>query len=253
VNFMIVFRKEMQEQWRTYRFLIVAAVFAAFGLASPLLAKFTPEMLKAIPGVPPELLAAIPAPTVADAVSQYVKNMSQFGILLALLVTMGVVVQEKERGTAAFFLTRPVSRETFLLAKFAALTVTFIASLALAAAGCWYYTLVLFAPLAWGPFLALNGLMLVVFLVYMALALLASTIARTNGVAVGLAFVALILVAGIGALPSIGEYFPGRLFSWGATLMLGGNGTAWQAFGISLGIIAGALLAACIVFRRKEI
>jgi len=253
MNFMAVFRKEMLEQWRTYRFLIVAAVFAAFGLASPLLAKFTPELLKSIPDVPPELLAVIPAPTVVDAVAQYVKNMSQFGILLALLMTMGVVAQEKERGTAAFFLTRPVSRETFLLAKFAALTVTFAASLTLAAIGCWYYTLVLFEPLAWRPFLVLNGLMLVIFLVYMALALLASTIARTNGVAVGLAFVALILVGGIGSLPSIGEYFPGRLFSWGTTLMMGGSDTAWPAFGISLGIIAIALLVACIIFRRQEV
>jgi ABC-2 type transport system permease protein len=256
MNFITVFRKEMQEQWRTYRFLIVAAVFAAFGLASPLLAKFTPEMLKAIPGVTPELqaaLAAIPAPTVTDAIAQYVKNMSQFGILLALLMAMGMLVQEKERGTAAFFLTRPVSRETFLLAKFTALTVTFIASLALAAIGCWYYTLVLFAPLAWGPFLALNVLMLVVFLVYMALALLASTIARTNGVAVGLAFVALILLGGIGALPAIGEYLPGRLFGWGAALMMGGKDTAWPAFGISIGIIAVALLAAGLIFRRQEV
>ena len=253
MNFMAVFRKEMQEQWRTYRFLIVAAVFVAFGMASPLLAKFTPEMLKAIPGVPPEILSAIPAPTVTDAITQYVKNMSQFGILLALLVTMGVVVQEKERGTAAFFLTRPVSRETFLLAKFAALTVVFVISLALAALGCWYYTLVLFASLAWGAFLALNGLMLVVFLVYMALALLASTLARTNGMAVGLAVAALILISGIGALPTIGEYFPNRLFSWGTTLMMGGKGTAWPALGISLGMIAVALLAACLIFRHQEI
>jgi len=253
MNFAIVFRKELQEQWRTYRFLIVAAVFAAFGLASPLLAKFTPEMLKLIPGLPPEILSAIPAPTLADAISQYVKNMGQFGILLALLVTMGVVVQEKERGTAAFFLTRPVSRETFLLAKFAALSVTFTISLALAALGCWYYSLVLFKALPWGPFLALNGLMLVVFLVYMALALLASTIARSNGMAVGLAFVALILIGGLGAVPTIGEYFPGRLFSWGATLMLGGTGTAWPAFWISLGLIMLALLAACMIFRRQEV
>jgi hypothetical protein len=36
-------------------------------------------------------------------------------------------------------------------------------------------------------------------------------------------------------------------------LMLGGSGTAWPAFGISLGIIAGALLAACIIFRRQEV
>jgi ABC-2 type transport system permease protein len=253
MNFITVFRKEMQELWRTYRFLVMAAVLAAFGLASPLLARFTPEMLKAIPGVPPELLAAIPAPTVTDAIAQYVKNMSQFGIILALLMTMGVVVQEKERGTAAFFLTRPVSRETFLLAKFAALTVAFITSLALAAIGCWYYTLVLFTPLAWGPFLALNGLMLMVFLVYMALALLASTIARSNGMAAGLAFAALLIIGVIGSIPSIGNYFPGRLFSWGTTLMLGGNDTAWPALGISLGIIAAALLAACLIFRRQEI
>ena len=253
MNFITVFRKEMLEQGRTYRFLIVAAVFAAFGLASPLLAKFTPEMLKAIPGAPAELLAAIPAPTVADAITQYVKNMSQFGILLALLVTMGVVVQEKERGTAAFFLTRPVSRETFLLAKFASLAVTFIASLSIAAVGCGYYTYVLFEPLAWAPFLALNGLMLVIFLVYMALSLLGSTLARSQGIAVGLAFIALVIIGLGGSLPTIGDYFPGRLFSWGVTMMLGGAGTAWPAFWISLGIIVMALVVACIVFRRQEI
>lgn len=253
MNFLAVFRKEMMEQWRTYRFLIVAAVFAAFGLASPLLAKFTPEMMKAIPGIPAGILASIPAPTLADAITQYIKNMSQFGILLALLMTMGVVVQEKERGTAAFFLTRPVSRETFLLAKFAALAVMFIASLGVAALGCWYYTYVLFEALPWGPFLALNGFMLIIFLVYIALALLCSTVARSNGIAVGLAFLSLVLVSGLGALPNVGNYLPGRLFSWGAALLLGSDITAWPALWISLGIIAAALVAAYFVFRRQEI
>jgi ABC-2 type transport system permease protein len=253
MNLITVFRKEMMEQWRTSRFLIVVAVIASFGLASPLLAKFTPEILKAIPGITPELLAAIPAATVTDSITQYIKNMSQFGILLALLMTMGVVVQEKERGTAAFFLTRPVSRETFLLAKFAALTVTFAASLSIAAIGCWYYTLVLFEPLAWGPFLALNGLMLVVFLVYIAVTLLCSTLARTQGAAAGLAFAGLVLVAGVGSLPRIGEYFPGRLFEWGMTLTIGGSDPAWSAFWVSLGIIAAALFAAWLIFRRQEV
>jgi len=253
MNFFAVFRKEMTEQWRTYRFLIVAAVFTAFGLASPLLAKFTPEMLKSIPDVPPELLAVIPPATVVDAVAQYIKNMSQFGILLALLMAMGVVVQEKERGTAAFFLTRPVSRETFLLAKFTALTVMFLASQSLAAVGCWYYTQVLFEPLAWGPFLALNGLMLVVFLVYLSLALLASTIARSNAAAAGLAFLALVLVGGVGSLPRIGDYFPGKLFGWGAAQMFGSADPAWGALAVSLGIVVAALLVAVLVLRRQEV
>lgn len=252
MNFVIVLRKELLEQWRTFRFLIVAAVLVAFGLSSPLLAKFTPEILKTIPNVPPELASIIPAPTLADAVAQYVKNMSQFGILLALLMTMGMVAQEKERGTAALMLTRPVSRGTFLLAKFTAQALTFAASLILAALGCWYYTLLLFEALPWGPFLALNGLMLLVFLVYIAVTLLCSTLARTQGAAAGLSFAALILIGGIGSLPRISDYSPGRLFGWGAAMTLGSGEAAWPALWVSVGLIFAALLAAWLVFRKQE-
>lgn len=253
MNFMVVLRKELMEQWRTRRLLAVVAVLTVFGLASPLLAKFTPELLRSIPDMPPGLAEAIPAPTLADAVGQYVKNISQFGILLAVLLSMGAVAQEKERGTAAMILARPVSRAVFLLAKFVALALTFAASLSLAALGCWYYTWLLFEALPWGPFLALNGLVLAVLLVYIAVTLLASTLARTQAAAAGLAFAGLLLVAGVGSLPRIGEYFPGRLFAWGATLALGNPDPAPGALAVSLGMIAAALVAAWLVFRRQEI
>lgn len=253
MNFLIVLRKELLEQWRTYKLLIVAAVLVVFGLISPLLAKLTPELLKAVPNLPPELALVIPAPTLADAVAQYVKNMSQFGILLALLMSMGSVAQEKERGTAAMMLTRPVSRETFLLAKFTALALIFAASLVLAALGCWYYTLLLFQALDWIPFLALNGLMLVVFLDYIAMTLLCSTLARSQAAAAGLAFCGLVLLGGLGALPRIGDYLPGRLFSWGTALLIGKADPAWPALWISLGLILTLLLAAGILFRRQEL
>lgn len=253
MNFLVVLRKELMEQWRTKRLLIVAAVLVIFGLVSPLLAKVTPDLLKSIPDMPPGLADLIPAPTLADAVGQYVKNMSQFGILLAVLMSMGAVAQEKERGTAVMALTHPVSRLTFLLAKFSALGVTFAASLAVGALGCWYYTLLLFDVLAWGPFLALNGLMLVVFLVYVAVTLLCSTLARTQGAAAGLAFAALVLVAGVGSLPRIGEYFPGQLFGWGASLVLGKGEPAWAALWVSLGMIVISLAAAWQVFRHQEL
>lgn len=253
MNFIYVFRKDLLELWRTYRFLVIAAVLVVFGMTSPLMAKFLPQVLKAIPGVPPGLLDSIPAPTVVDAVAQYIKNMNQFGILLALLVTMGAVVQEKEHGTAAFFLTRPVSRETFILSKFGALLVTFLAALIIAALGCWYYTYVLFQPLPWGNFLAANGLILLGFTVYIALSLLGSTLARSQGIAVGLAVATLVVVSLWGSIPGLGNYSPARLFSWGAQLLLGQNDPAWPAFGISLGIVVVALLLACLFFRRQEI
>ena len=53
MNFLIVLRKELTEQWRTRRLLIVAAVLIVFGLGSPLLAKVTPEILRSVPTCPP--------------------------------------------------------------------------------------------------------------------------------------------------------------------------------------------------------
>jgi ABC-2 type transport system permease protein len=253
MNLWVVFKKEMLEQWRTYKFLIVGAVLFLFGLTSPLLAKFTPEMLAAVPGLPAGMADFIPTPTVMDAISQYVKNMSQFGILLALLMSMGSVAQEKERGTAAMILTRPVSRGTFILAKFGALKVTFAASLLLAALGCWYYTWLLFEALPWGPFLLMNAFMLVNFMVYVALTLLCSTLARSQSAAGGLAFGGLILLAGLGAFPRLAQYMPGRVIDWGVGLVLGGGEPAWSALWVSLGLIAVCLLTASLIFRRQEL
>ena len=253
MNFFVVLHKELTEQWRTKRMLIVAAVLVIFGLASPLIAKVTPDLLKAIPNAPAVLAGLFPTPTITDAITQYIKNMGQFGVLLAVLMSMGSVAQEKEHRTAAMLLAHPVSRASFLLAKFVALVCTFAVSLTVAALGCWYYTLLLFKALPWGPFLALNGLMLLVFMVYIAVTLLCSTLVRTQGAAAGLAFAALVIIAGVGSLPRIDEYFPGRLFTWGGTIVLGGGDPAWAAFWISLGIIAGALSIAWLVFRGQEL
>lgn len=253
MTFMAVLRKELIEQWRTYRLLIVAVVLFLFGLTSPLLARYTPEMLAAIPNLPAGLAGAIPKPTINDAIGQYIKNMSQFGILLSLLMTMGAVAQEKERGTAALILTRPVSRETFLLAKFIALALTFGAATLLAALGCWYYTYLLFSALPWGGFLALNGLMLLVFLVYIAMTLLCSTLVRSQTGAGGLAFLGLILLAVLGAIPALAKHLPSKLIEWGAALSLGQVQPAWSALWVSLGLIVVCLVAAMLVFRRQEL
>jgi ABC-2 type transport system permease protein len=253
MNFIMVLRKEMLEQWRTRRLLIVAAVLVLFGLASPVLAKMIPDLLASIPDLPAGLAGIIPEPGMADAVAQYVKNMSQFGILLAVLMSMGAVSQEKERGTAVMMLSHPVSRLNFLLAKFAALALVFALSLALAGLGCWYYTLLLFGALDWAPFLAMNALMLVVFMVYCAVTLLCSTLARTQAAGAGLAFAALVLVAGVGSLPRLSEYFPGALFAWGGSLVLGGDVSGWSALWISLAAVLVCLTAAWLVFRNQEI
>jgi ABC-2 type transport system permease protein len=248
----VALRKELMEQWRSYRVLITAAVLVAFGLLSPLTAKYTPELMKLLPNGE-EIARLIPQPTAADAVAQYLKNISQFSVVLALLVTMGAVAYEKERGTAAMILVKPLPRWAFLDAKFTALGITFAASLAVAGAGCYYYTLVLFEPLGIGAWVILNVLLLVFVLVYVALTLMCSVLAKSQAGAGGLAFALLIVLALPGALPKVGEYLPGQLINWGAGLMVGSGAPAWPALGVSLGLMVGALVLAWLIFDRQEL
>src|SRR6266446_4703250 len=114
-GFTALLRKEVVEQWRTLRLPVVATIFLLVGLSSPLLARFTPEILKAVGG--DQFQIVLPTPTAADAVDQLAKNIGQFGGLIAVLLTMGAVATEKEHGTAALLLTKPASRAAFLAAK----------------------------------------------------------------------------------------------------------------------------------------
>jgi ABC-2 type transport system permease protein len=249
---LVALRKEILEQARSYRLLIVSLVFLLFGLTSPLLAKLAPEFIKMLPQGE-EMARLIPAPTVADAVGQYVKNISQFAVLLAVLMGMGAVAQEKDKGTAALMLSKPLPRWAFLLAKFAALGLTFMAGTAVAAIGGYYYTTVLFQAPDVGGWLALNGFLLVFTLVYLAVTLLCSTVSRSMVVAGGLAFGALLLLVMLNSLPVVGDYMPSALLGWGSLLLTGAGRAAGGALWVSLGLIAASLLASWAVFERQEL
>jgi ABC-2 type transport system permease protein len=252
--FLVALRKEWLEQRRTHRLLVVGIVLIIFGFLSPLAARYTPDLIKQLPNGA-AMAQLIPTPTIKDAVGQYLKNVSQFGVVLALLVTMGAVAQEKDRGTAAMMLVKPLPRATFLVAKFAALTATFSLSLAGAALAAWYYTKLLFHAPGTSAWLALNALVLVYLIVHVAVTLLCSVVARSQAVAGGIAFAVIVALALIASIPGFGEYLPGQLLGWAAGMMsdLPALPPHWPALGVSLGIIVVALGGAWYLFERQEL
>lgn len=245
--------KELREQWRTRRVWIVAAVFLFFGLGSPLLARFTPEILRSVAGAE-QFAALVPEPTAADAVGQYIKNLTQFGFVMALLLGMGAVAGEKERGIAPMILSKPLPRWVFVLSKFTAQALVYLAAFALAGLGAAYYTSLLFTPLALGPFLFGNVLLLLWLLVFAAATLWGSTVAHTTGAAAGIGLLASVLLLVLGSLPFIGPFMPSGLVAWASQLGLAApvapNGGALAA-GIVLVILF--LLAAVAVFEAQEL
>jgi ABC-2 type transport system permease protein len=249
---MTALRKELLEQWRTYRLFLVAIVLVAFGMLSPLLAKITPELLKLVPGAE-QYAALVPPPTLFDAIAQYIKNINQFAFLLALLTTMGAVAQEKEKGSAVLMLVKPLGRGTFLFAKFAALALTYLAGILLAGLAAYYYTMILFSAPDLSAWLAMNMLLWLHTMVYVAITLCGSTLFKSQAVAAALGFGAMAVLSMLGAWPTLGQYLPGQLIAWASNLFTNPSATSWAAVGVSVALIGACLLGAWAIFERQEL
>ncbi len=251
-GFAVLLRKELRESWRTSRVLVVGAIFLAFGIMSPLLAKFLPDLI-GLAGTSGSMQITMPPPQISDAVDQFLKNLGTAAFVVILL-TMGIVAREKERGTAAFVLTKPVGRFAFLAAKFAALALLFLVGLVLGGAAMYGYTAYYFAPLPVGGFLAACALLLLALLVYAAVTFLGSTLTDSTPLAAGVGIGAYLALALLGAIPRVAPYTPGGLFAPARALALGDSpvGLATPLVA-SLAIIAAALALSWLAFRRQEL
>jgi ABC-2 type transport system permease protein len=248
--FFVLFGKELREQMRSYRLLILGLVFVFFGLASPLLAKFTPEILKMV-GTDQGVTIVLPEPTAADAVAQFVKNVSQIALFVLVFLTMGSVVTERERGTAAFVLVKPVSRESFLAAKLLTLWLCGTGAFALSALCAYGYTAVLFPAPSVASFVLGCALLLLHVLTFVTTTFFFSAVARSQVVAGVLSFLAWILLASLGGLGIVSEFLPGRLLSAATEAALGAP-VPWEPLVGCAAIIVVSFFGAVLAFRRWE-
>jgi ABC-2 type transport system permease protein len=247
--------KELLQQWRTKRLIVVLAVFVLFGLASPLIANFTPQILKNMEGVE-QFAELIPEPTAADGVGQYIKNLTQFGFILAILLGMGAVAGEKEKGTAVMILSKPMPRWAFILSKFSAQTIVYTLGFVIATLGAYYYTIVLFGPFDFEDFLIISLLLELWLLTYVAITLLGSTIGKTTGAAAGISLAGSVLILLAGNIPQVGMLFPSGLTTWATQI---GTGVPEEvminggAVALTIVIIVMCLITSLGVFERQEL
>jgi ABC-2 type transport system permease protein len=251
-GFAILLRKELFEAWRTLRLPVVGAVFILIGISSPLLARFTPELIDALGAG--QIQIVVPEPTAKDAVDQLIKNLSQFGILVAVLLAMGSVATEKERGTAAMILTKPAGRGAFLVAKIVAIGATLLIAVLLAAAAAYFYTLVLFEALPVGGFAASAVLQWLSIMAFAAITFLASTLTRSALAAAGLGVVAFIVIGILSAFPAIAPYLPVSLGAPAHALALGQPvDDAVRPVVATIVLIGACVALAWASFRRQEL
>jgi ABC-2 type transport system permease protein len=246
--------KELLEAWRTYRLIVIGLLFLGLGVSAPIVTKLLPDIIRAFGSTAFQI--AIGTPGVADVVQQLLKNILQFGALAAILVTMGSVATERERGTAAFVLAKPVSRAAFLWAKLVAIGIVFAIAIGLATAGAYLYTWLLFhrPPIsAWAEMAAILWLST---MVYVSITFLGSVVARSALGAAGIGFLGLIVGSLLAIVPNFEPWLPAGLSPVAESIALRESSPDLDpvlTISVSVGIVALAVLLSWLRFRRAEL
>jgi ABC-2 type transport system permease protein len=245
--------KELREQWRTRRVVVVVVVFAALAIGSAVLARYTAELIESLGGLPFDV--EVPPPKTADAVDQFLKNLGQAGILTAILLAMGSVATEKERGTAALILSKPASRAAFLASKLVAIGATLGIGLVAASVIGYAYTAMLFDAPSAGGWAAMTALLLVALVAYASLTFLGSTLTRSALAAAAIGIGGMIVLAVVSVLPNVAPYTPAGLSGAPArALALGTDpGPLVGPLLANLAIIVALFALAWVAFRNQEL
>lgn len=245
------FKKEIREIFKTNKIIVLPVIFLFFGLISPLTAKYTNELLKSLGGFEFEL----PAPVYTDSYAQLFSNLGQIGIIVLILTLMGIVVEEKVKGSAILVLTKSVSRTQFILSKFVSAVLLFTFSYIISVAGCLYYTYALFTQFYNENLITALAMFWLFGVFITSIVLLASTIAKSNTIAAVIGFLGFIGMSALSALPRVGKYFPSALAGLNMHILTGAEKATAALWPTATALLAIILLVAASVisFNRQEV
>lgn len=248
----LLFRKEMLESARNYKWVWIPLVFLLLGISNPVTSYYMPQILEA-GGVTTEAAKLIPIPTSEEIMVKSLSQYGTFGLLVLALAFMGIVVAERQSGSAIMVLVKPVSHTSYILAKWSGMTMITLVAVGLGQLGAWYYTSVLFDnipfQLVWTSYLVYALWLLFIN----TLILLLSSILKSTG---GIAFISL-AVAGVLAiltqmLGNAMKWSPSRLTGEAGKILLEGRGgeNMWLAIVLSIVFIAALLVGSVAASRR---
>ncbi len=248
-------KKEFKEIIKTYRIWVIPLIFLFFGMLSPIVVKILPDLFKSqlkSQGI----IINIPPQTAVDSFLQYFKNLSQIGMLAIILFTMGLMSEEKSRGTLTLVVTKPISRAWIVISKFVAQTVIILVSVIIGSVVCYIYTMFLFKNVSFNNF-ALGTLDYAAYMILIiSITLFFSTIFANQIATGGLALIALFILSLLPSITkSLTKYSPGAIINQ-ANDIVSGNATISVSFWpivISLLLVFVLLLMSAMIFQRQEL
>lgn len=252
-GFKAFIKKEMKENTRNFRFLILGIVFAIVGLLSPLSARFLPELMENL--IDENITIILTEPTYVDSWLQFISNMTQMGMVAFVLVFSSVFSKEYDKGTLVHMVTKGLPRLSVYYAKFTVMLASWTLFYWMSVAITLGYTFYYFPEgTTEGLFLSVGSLYLFGVLL---IALLISSAAFFNSVFAPLltvgGFVTLLFILNL--FPFVEEWNPLQLATRNIELLIStqADSALYQSLVMTLLLLLAALFIGGWSFKRKEL
>ncbi len=251
----VMFKKEAVEMIRNYKWVWIPLVFAIVGLTQPISSYYMPDLMENFGELPEGTVIEIPIPPPGSVMNATLGQFSQIGVLVLVLSSMGAISSERNTGTAGLILAKPVSKVSFITAKWAAAVLIAWLALIFGFAAAWYYTELLIGPVEAGPAVAgffVYGLFLT-FVVTVTI-FLSSLMKNSLGIAFLSIGVVLALSILSGVLKTLLFWSPGTLTAHAGSLLETGEAGDHFAAAVTMSslVIVALLLLAPYLFKRQK-
>jgi len=246
--------KEVLEIVRTWRIWVLPGMLLFFALSGPLMARFTPEILKAVGGSEmAALVKAMPKPSYLDAYGQWIKNLSQIGLFAIIIIYGGLISAERKSGTAILVLTKPLSRTSYVVAKAAVHAAFLVVSVCITTVITWDVTRLVFHKSPGGPLWSavVGWLALAIFFLGVMTFLSSLLDSQAGAAGIGLGVFAALGVAGM--WEPLQKFSPAGLVGAPTVLAAGKESAILSPVITSVGLAVLLVMAAAEVFRTKEL
>jgi len=245
--------KELQESVRTYRLMILAAVFLILAMMNSLSAKFLPELLGAL--MPEGMQIQVAEPTVMDAWTQFYKNIPQLGLIVFVVMMSSSLAGEFGRGTLVLLLTKGLRRRTVVLGKFTSAVTVWTLVYVFCAVISYGYAVYFWRSETVSHLLFALSCLWLFGVLLVAVLLLGGVVFKSMSGGILTVGTGVVLLFLLNLIPPLTRWNPLRLATMSTALLGGqiGPGEFLPAVGVACGAGVLLLAGAILIFNKRQI
>lgn len=245
-------KKELTENARNYRLLLMLGLFFVFGVISPLTAKFMPEIIATFS---PNMQITFQVPSALDSWEQFYSNVPSLGLSLTIILFSSCLSGEYSKGTLTIMLTKGLSRPAVVLSKFTAATAIMTVSYWLSYGVTYGYT-AYFWPDAALPHLFFSAMCVwLMAVLYLCILMLGCVLFRQAFTAILFLLGVITTISLLGLVDQFAAYSPSILTNKNLDLISGEVAVSDFTIPIIIAIVlsVGLLSLAVVRFNKKQI